>query len=181
MNSRRDFLVTSSALLAGAAFPKALFAQRIGGEVFTNASLGAYTQGLLTQVNFEKVIGSVFTTFLDNGAAAYLLLRAVTASTTSVATASTTQQLTVSPRLTAVLPPRNPAAAAQQPTNFQLHFNITGPAFPQDTYLLDHGTLGRFAAFLVPGSTGKCTASFCYFQNAQPSNPVTIRVGTIFR
>jgi hypothetical protein len=183
MNSRRQFLLTSTAAIAGVTLPRVLFAQRIGGAVYTNASLGAYGQGLLTQANFEKVIGSVFSIFLDNYTAGNLLLRAVTSSAASTAPNSERQQAvnTMRPIGEPVLPPRVIGKTAQQPISFQLHFNISGPSFGQDTYLLDHGTLGRFAAFLVPGSPGKCTASFCYLQTSEPSQPVSRSTGILAR
>jgi hypothetical protein len=183
MNSRRQFLLASTAAIAGATLPRGLFAQRIGGSVYTNASLGAYTQGLLTQANFEKVVGSVFSLFLDNYVADSLLLRAVTSSPTSAVASSAAEQAVsaIRPIGGPILPPRTIGKVAQQPISFQLHFNVSGASFGQDTYLLDHGTLGRFAAFLVPGSPGKCTASFCYLQNPELLPPVSRSTGIVVR
>lgn len=183
MNSRRQFLLASTAAIAGATLSRNLFAQRIGGAVYTNASLGAYTQGLLTQANFEKVVGSVFSLFLDNYAADNLLLRAVTSSPTPASASNAAGQAisTIRPIGAPTLPPRTIGKAAQQPMSFQLHFNVSGVAFGQDTYLLDHGTLGRFAAFLVPGSPGKCTASFCYLQSAELLPPVSRGISGVVR
>ena len=142
MSSRRHFLAAAAATITFAALPKSLFAERLGGDVFSNASLGAYAQGLLTQATFEKHIGSVFTAFLDNNAVGYLTLEKVTA---QPASSATTKQVQI--------------------TSFHLSFS-TNAVFSQGTYLLDHGILGRFAAFLVPGDpvkgSGTCGATFCY-------------------
>ena len=41
MPTRRHFLAATAATITLAALPKSLFAERLGGDVFTNASLGA--------------------------------------------------------------------------------------------------------------------------------------------
>ena len=82
MQSRRRFLAASAATLAAAALPTGLLAEQLGPDVFTNASLGAYTQGLLTQANFSALAGSVFTASLPDGSYRYLALRSVDGTTT---------------------------------------------------------------------------------------------------
>ena len=187
MPSRRNFLAAAAAAMTGAALPHSLFAERLGGDVFTNASLGAYTQGLLTQTTFEKHLGSVFTAFLENNAVGYLLLQKVdglqasmTATNPSLPTANSLQPA-------ATLATQHTVAAAQQQmTAFHLTFS-TSAVFNQGTYLLDHGILGRFAAFLVPGDavkgSGTCGATFCYLANdaikpsvPSPALPVSLRM-----
>ncbi|MES2391201.1 MAG: twin-arginine translocation signal domain-containing protein [Acidobacteriota bacterium] len=159
MNSRRQFLVASSAAMAAAALPKSLFAQRIGGDVFSNASLGAYTQGLLTQEHFEQAVGSTFTIFLEGELAGHLTLMAV-APAAGTSTLSGTSK--VSPKAQLKRPGPTPVPAQVTTTGFHLKFNVNGPKFGQDTYLVDHGTLGRFAMFVVPGEPQQATATFNY-------------------
>lgn len=171
MPSRRHFLAASAATVTAAALPKSLLASSTRHEVFTNASLGAYTQGILTQANFESVVGSTFTLFLDNDAVTYLRLVKVIGASTSGLTA--TQGLSRAP-LTAA---RVPRVAPTQTTSFRLSFSTSGAVFfPQSTYLLDHGTLGEFAAFLVPGdpilASGTCSAVFNYLTAATLNAPV---------
>ena len=160
MSSRRHFLAATAATITFAALPKSLFAERLGGDVFTNASLGAYTQGLLTQATFEKHVGSVFTVFLDNDAVGYLTLQKVVAQPTG---ANASSQLRL---------PGSSATVQLQVTSFHLTFS-TKAVFSQGTYLLDHGILGRFAAFLVPGDSvkgnGSCGATFSYLTSAEAS------------
>jgi hypothetical protein len=162
MSNRRQFLASSAAAVTMAALPSSLFAERMGGKVFTNASLGAYAQGTMTQETFEGVVGSSFKIFLDDFRAAQLRLLSVTPLGAAAATATNNAAPVIKTRASVgrgtvapVAPPK------QQVTGFYLTFSIVGEAFPQDSYLLDHGTLGRFAVFLVPGGTGNCTATFC--------------------
>jgi len=175
MSTRRHFLAATAATITLAALPKSLFAERLGGDVFTNASLGAYGQGLLTQATFEKHIGSTFTAFLDDNAVGYLTLEKVVAQPTGT-NASSELRL-----------PGTSATVQQQVTSFHLTFS-TKAVFPQGTYLLDHGILGRFAAFLVPGDpvkgNGSCGATFSYLTSAAAPTtklPVSLHmsVGTI--
>jgi hypothetical protein len=161
MQTRRDFLAVTSAAMATAFLPESLLAQSRLPEVFSNANLGAYGQGLLTQATFERLIGSTFTVFVGTDLYAFLTLRSVT---NLVPAASTAAPRTSTPRPS---PASSPSSKAPIPiTSFYVDFSIEGPVFPQDTYTLDHGILGRFAAFLVPGqSTGsepRCGATFTY-------------------
>ncbi len=123
--SRRRFLTSAAILTAASTLPSRALASRTGGDVFTNASVGAYVQGLLTREHFETLIGTLFLAFLDDDRTAYMRLRSV-------------EEL--KPRQT------KDAVAA-----FHLSFSTGGVAVEQGSYLLDHATLGRFALFLVPG------------------------------
>jgi hypothetical protein len=175
MKNRRQFLVASSLAAVAAAVPKSLFAmeqQRLGGDVFSNASLEPYLQGEMTQANFEKVVGSTFTIFLDNDQVDYLRLRSVTSGSDAMTNASTKP-------VTAAAQKAKLATAALQPTSFLLHFDFGGPGFPQDSYLLDHGTMGRFALFLVPGSAQKCVATFCTIDSVAVAAPISAPRGTL--
>jgi len=164
MPSRRRFLAASAATFTVAALPKSIFAEQSEANVFTNASLGAYAQGLLTQANFTKQVGTVFTAQRDDGTYAYLTLRSVASSVASPTTPAKPLPVTPITARIAVNPISAPTAT-QTMTTFRLIFDVQGPALPQETYLLDHGTLGSFACFLVPGvsRTGGTTSSatFC--------------------
>jgi hypothetical protein len=165
MPSRRCFLVTSAAAITAVAFPKSLLAERLGGEVFTNGSLGAYAQGILSQANFEAHMGSTFKAFLDNDEVAYLVLQAVTGTNSS-----STISVRLLSRVNSIPALRRPTSNAPEITSFQLSFNTGGAVFSQGTYLLDSVTLGRFACFLVPGAEGHCGATFAYL----PGSPLYV-------
>jgi hypothetical protein len=157
MPSRRHFLATSTAAIAVATLPTPLFAERLGGEVFTNGSLGAYAQGILSQANFESRLGSIFKAFLDNDKVAYLRLQTVTGTS-----ASSTPPLPTQGRVSLSQARRAPTFNSPQITSFQLSFSTGGAIVTQGSYLLDNDTLGRFACFLVPGAEGFCGATFAY-------------------
>lgn len=171
MSTRRHFLAVTAAAVTVAALPKSLFAERLGGDVFTNASLGAYAQGLLTQATFEKHIGSVFTAFLDDDAVGYLTLEKVVGQPTSPSMAAASSNTANQLRM-----PGTSATRQQQVTSFHLTFS-THAVFSQGTYLLDHGILGRFAVFLVPGDSvkgnGSCGATFSYLAGVELSAPAS--------
>ena len=158
MQTRRTFLTATSAALAASILPGSVLAQSPLPQVFTNANVGAYGQGLLTQATFERLIGSTFTVFVDTGLYAFLTLRSVK----NMAVTSAAPALAAGVR---VIPAPGRGKAAPAVTSFFLDFSIRGPVFPQGTYTIDHGTLGRFAAFLVPGKSPtdpSCGATFCY-------------------
>lgn len=167
MPTRRHFLASSSAVCALAVVPKSLLAQS-ARAVFTNASMGAYTQGILTMANFTALVGSTFTAFLPDGGFAYLRLQSVT----SLSTSQTSSNFAT----------RAVQSHAEQPAqlldnSFLLTFASGNQVLPQSTYLVDHGTLGSFAVFLVPGSTtpGSATAhaTFSYLPQAAPISNTT--------
>jgi len=170
MPSRRCFLATSAAAFTAATLPKSLLAERLGGNVFTNGSLGAYAQGILSQANFEAQVGSIFEAFLDNDEVAYLRLQTVTG-TSSAPTPP------IQPRSRANFVPavRVPTVSSLQITSFQLSFSTGGAVFDQGTYLLDSATLGRFACFLVPGGEGSCGATFAYLPGGPSYVPIQPR------
>jgi len=157
MQSRRRFLAASAATLAAAALPTGLLAEQLGPDVFTNASLGAYTQGLLTQAHFSALAGSVFTASLPDGSYRYLALRSVDGTTTLPS-----RSTNASPR--SITTPQITLNTSVQVSVFYLIFDVQGDAIPQGSYLLDHGTLGSFVAFLVagqtPAGTPTCVATF---------------------
>ena len=140
--------------------PASLFAERLGIPVFSNAATGAYQQGLLSRARFTTLVGQSFRIFLDDDQVADLVLHKVM-----------TQQ-------DVALAARDGSAASQlavhklakrwpSPDNcFMLVFHSGSTLVPQDSFVLDHATLGSFAVFLVPGSTtpGRATtiATFNY-------------------
>ena len=169
LSSRRQFLATSAVAFAATSLPKSLLAERTGGELFTSASLGAYAQGILTQATFEGLIGTLFMAFLDNNAVAYMRLVSVTGNSPSTGSA------VKGSAATSLL--RRPANTVNSVVSFQASFSTGGANFSQGSYLLDHGTLGRFACFLVPSDPmggPTCSATFCYLASgiiAQPPRP----------
>ena len=176
MSTRRRFLSVSAAVLTTAALPKRLFAEQTRVQVFTNASAGAYTQGLLTEANFAKQIGSVFNAFFPGGEVARLTLMSVKSYAPAATSAIGRNEVLAKPPLRqTLLKTATPAS-----TSFALSFNIDGPLLAQGSYLLDHGILGSFAAFLVPGDQTSgiqsCGAVFNYLASsngfpAQPPDP----------
>jgi hypothetical protein len=149
MYNRRIFLSLSGGALAAAVLPSNSFASGPGKSVFSPQSLGAYTQGKMTYDVFQSVQGSVFTAFLSDGQVAYLRLNKVVDFATASATASNTPIATPQSGLAS----RAAIAKKQaiQISGFSLQFSVRGPLTEQGTYLLDHGTLGRIALFVVPG------------------------------
>jgi hypothetical protein len=73
------------------------------------------------------------------------------------------------------------AQAEANESSFSVLFSCDAPV-QQQTYLLDHGTLGRFSVFLVPGAGAggqpTCTASFNYLTSALQT-PVALPVRTL--
>ena len=174
MSTRRHFLALTSAAAAASALPGTLRAQ-FPTEVFSNANLGAYAQGLLTQSTFERNVGSVFKAFHPDRNVSYLTLLAVIDMTPAAVSArrSAASQSHVSGL-------QKGALAAGDSPSFDLAFAVSGPAIVQQSYTLDHGILGRFVAFLVPGLSSNggntCGASFNYLTGPAPRTthgPVT--------
>lgn len=193
MPSRRRFLAASAATLTAAALPKSIFAEQSEANVFTNASLGAYTQGLLTLANFAKQVGTVFTVQRDDGSYGYMTL--LSAASVVLGANAPLKPAPTAPSVAPIAPriSVNPVSApvvTQGLTTFRLVFDVQGPSLPQQTYLLDHGTLGSFACFLVPGmsSSGGPTSSatFCELAAANtvkapvslPKPPIASPVGS---
>lgn len=177
MSTRRQFLAASSAVCALSALPQRLFAQFAPHDLFANGYVAAYTQGLLTQPNFEAVTGSRFTVLLDDGGYTYLTLESVTS--LSPATVKSFARVT---NTRASLAASQASIPAPQTESFSVQFSVSGAPLSQQTYLLDHGTLGRFSAFLVPsgGSTNTCTAIFNYVAPGTViTNPAAMQGGPI--
>jgi hypothetical protein len=172
--TRRRFLAISAAAVVVATRPPRLLAQRFGIPVFSNAALGAYQQGLLTRARFTQLVGQSFRVFLDKALVADIQLTGV-ATQEDVATAAR---------------PDTPAAkrdvqklAKLWPSTdncFILTFATGVTLVPQGSFILDHGTLGSFVVFLVPGSTtpGKATslATFNYLPKTGIARPPALPI-----
>ena len=144
MTNRRQFLALSTFAVASSAWAKAAPADRLGGPVFSEASRGAYAQGLLTRKHLEALVGSLFMVFLDDDAVAYMRLKKVAEFPSSVSSANTNT------------------------TVKRVGVTATSSATAVESfYVVDHGTLGRFAVLLVPSPESApertCTATFTSF------------------
>ncbi len=129
-------------------------------NVFSSGFLGAFDQGLMTQANFEKQLGSLFMMFLDDSSVVYMRLVSVTENKPPVAAARATT------------PVRAAKTSAKPPVvvSFTVRFKAETPLQKQGSYIVDHGTLGRFTLFVVPGfdevGAPTCSAVFSSLQKA---------------
>lgn len=156
MADRRSFLAMSSGAVLAAALGPAVRAQSTSNSLFSNRNLGAYAQGLMTQATFERLVGSVFTVDLGDGKYAWITLLSAKDASSLTASSSSTSKLRVSTA-------GNTAATGRSSSSFILNFTTGGKLVPQESYTLDHGRLGSFVAFLVPGDPVKgvtCSAVF---------------------
>ncbi len=110
----------------------------------------------MTQATFERFVGSVFTVDLGDGKYAWITLLSAKDASSLTASSSSTSKLRVSTA-------GNTAATGRSSSSFILNFTTGGKLVPQESYTLDHGRLGSFVAFLVPGDPVKgvtCSAVF---------------------
>jgi hypothetical protein len=159
LTDRRSFLILGSGAALGSTLPSSLFAQVASSDLFSNRNLGLYTQGLMTQATFERVVGSVFRATLDTGSYANLTLVGVKAATFSAPAKPVSSGIKMRSGLVVASAP----VAASTPKAFTLNFTSGSRLVPQGSYELDHGTLGSFVLFLVPGDPvrgGTCSACF---------------------
>jgi hypothetical protein len=157
--NRRSFLALGSSVAIVSALSEKLFAQSSSSDVFSARNLEAYSQGAMTQSKFEGVVGSFFTIELGTGRYASLKLVSVKAVASS---ASTPAQPAVG-KLRVLAGGGSAPVAPPSSSKFNLNFSSGFQLVPQGTYTLDHGTLGKFPAFLVPGDPvhgGTCSACF---------------------
>jgi hypothetical protein len=150
MSDRRRFLLLSSAALACVAAPRVLLAEstnRRGIPVFSNAALGAAQQGLLTKAHFDPLVGSSFHAFLDDYQVMDITLFKVTDLAAKSAATTTTTSVTATKRLSSTI-----ARPGRMTTGFTLAFYTGSTVIPQDSYVLDHGSLGSFTTLLVAGN-----------------------------
>jgi hypothetical protein len=152
MKTRRQFVHLSLAALSISVLHP-LHAQRLGGAVFVRGNVDAYEHGGLTQAVFERHVGSLFNAYLDDDKTASLRLTKVKPDGARAAKDGK-EKLVVAVK--SVIPM----------TAFSLVFDTGGVEIPQDSYLVDHGVLGRFAIFLVPGiATDGRTTCIAYFSS----------------
>lgn len=158
MHDRRHFLLNSTALLA-AVTTRGAFAQQAATEdAFSNATLGAYQQGILTQTQFEHEIGSLFMFFIKTTDVIYARLRSVTPYEGRPPANLTGRIIT---------PRRATSSFTRQVNTFTLLFDCENPLPEQKSLIIDHATQGRFVMFLVPGTsstrTPTCSGVFTTF------------------
>ncbi|WP_263385225.1 DUF6916 family protein [Granulicella arctica] len=111
----------------------------------------------MTEAVFEKHVGSLFTMYLYKNNMVFLRLDKVNHVGVKTAPDQTEK-------------PGALALSSIAMTAFSLVFDSNNVEVPQDSYLVDHGVLGRFTMFLVPGLalSGKktCIAYFSSFKQA---------------
>ncbi|MFC6646290.1 hypothetical protein ACFQBQ_11980 [Granulicella cerasi] len=175
MPTRRHFLSLSAAAATGLALPRSIHALVPQEQVFSNANLGAYTQGTMTASLFQGMINAEFTVALGNYEYSKIRLRKVTMVNppTSEQVAAANQGKRIYPVGADLTQNRAPL----QPSSFTLSFDVEGQAFPDGTYVVDNGTLGSVAITLASGGPGKCLASFSSFVT-QKVSPVRRTLAT---
>lgn len=169
--TRRHFL--QSAVLSALAvnFPLSAFAQKLlnrSGRDFDPETLVIFN-GISPQT-FEPWIGSRFRMSLNNKPQGSLVLLSVDNAGPEASTetkeepyrANTVSRSGPVPRLS-----NEPVI-----TTFALHFQRTGNALPQGTYMLSHDWLGTFPLLLVPSGLSEaqstCTAIFSLLNQIRP-------------
>jgi hypothetical protein len=157
MFSRRSFLAASAASVAYLASPLRLIAQaahRQGIPVFSPAALGAAQQHILTAARFEQLVGSSFRAYLDNDVIAEIVLKKVLVPTYSSAYVASANAPS-NPTLLRSALQRQAGYGTLKPKHpincFSLVFHTGSTYIPADNYVLDHGLLGSFTAYLDPG------------------------------
>jgi len=164
MSTRRSFVVNLAAAAAYLASPRRLFAQsaaRLGIPAFSPAALGASQQGNLNLARFQALIGSSFRAFLDDNEVVDIVL--IKVSTMDAINAAEQATLPAANRSKVKSAGRPPAPQSAGLT-FVVQFSSGNKYIPQDTYVLDNGTLGSFSVLLVPGAINApaktCSALF---------------------
>jgi hypothetical protein len=132
--SRRHLFRVGQALLAAAALPKAAFSTEVGETGFR-----------LSQKGFEPLVNATFRLQSDSGASQWLTLLSVADMTTKAPAYETAM----------VMPRHLKIPASPRTETFALHFQSTGDALRQGTYVLEHEATGRLPLFIVP--SGKFT------------------------
>lgn len=150
-------MTKSAAIVLCASSRRLLGLQHEQREIFSGANLGAFTQGLLTEANLQRVVGTLFMVFLDEYRVSYMRLREVSASSPPPL---------VNPEQVHVAPLVRKKTLVPGTESFLLVFNSDTELTSQGSYVVDHGTLGRFTLFMVPGGQGPgqttCVCTFNY-------------------
>jgi hypothetical protein len=138
--TRRQIFQLGPALLAAAAMPAKVF----GGTPRPGLS-DAEAALLYSKDRFRTLVNSSFAVRSQAAARSWLVLLSV-------------EDLTAAPD----------ALHAGQPRfdTFALHFYGAGEPLSQNTYELEHATLGRFSLFVVPSGASKYTATINRFTGA---------------
>jgi hypothetical protein len=138
--SRRHLLGFAPAFLAATTTPTA----------FAQESHAAERTAGLTREGFAKLVNSSFTVQLATGTHAYLVLGSVE---------DLNRKADSDESAMAVPPPRR-RSFTPQTDSFALHFYGAGAGLSQQTYTVEHDSLGRFELFLVPSGPSSYTATF---------------------
>ena len=161
VNTRRRFLASSALTVFAISHPGLMLGQQADKNVFSGGFLGAFDQGLMTQGNFEKQLGSLFMMFLDDQSVSYMRLISVMENkppTVPVRAKASGRTAKTSEKATPIV------------VSFTARFKADKPLEEQGSYVIDHGTLGRFTLFLVPGideaGAPTCSAVFSRLQKA---------------
>jgi uncharacterized protein DUF6916 len=153
--SRREFLQRSGLLAAGAVLPVSAFAGTkpektpggASGAPGTGTGLGTVSgDAPWSLASFQQALGTEFAVQqTPGGSPVWLLLTAVTDTSTSPATSKVILAVPT-PQAYSVPPPMN---------SFLLSFSASlAQPLTQGTYPVNHGTLGMFSLFIVPGAQG---------------------------
>jgi hypothetical protein len=165
-STRRRFLAGAALAISGASFARLMAQQspKIRGGLFDPDSL-SILEGASAQT-FERWIGSSFRISLNGRPVGSLVLVSVDEPGTDTSTFNDRSRASVRPLNRIVAAQESEAPST---TTFSLHFQASGKALPQDTYLLSHDWLGTFPLFLVPSAPGGkagYTATFTLLNDA---------------
>ena len=145
--SRRYVFRLGQALLATAAMPAKIF-----GAGWESDSGGREVPRLssLSRESFQPLVGSGFAVRSGPETHTWLTLLSV-------------EDMTYQPpayQPPMAVPPKRPVAPAVKLDTFALHFQGAGDSLSQDTYVLEHESLGRLDLLLVPSGISQYAAIF---------------------
>ena len=127
--SRRHLFRVGQALLAVAAMPKSAFSSESGEKTFE-----------LTQKGFAPLVNASFRVQFDSGVSRWFTLLSIEDMTPNAQAYETAM----------VMPRHLKIPASPRTETFALHFQSTGEALRQGTYVFEHPTTGRLPLFIVP-------------------------------
>ena len=146
--SRRNFLVAGQALLAAAAFPRKFFGAA--------ATLDAASLLSWTKETFQPLVNSSFAVRTGPLVATWLTLL-------SVEDMNPKHPSQTAPVGSGTKVPKTPPPVVD---TFALHFHGTGEKLQQETYELEHPSLGRFSLFIVPSGATTYTAIISHVESS---------------
>ena len=153
--SRRHFLHTASlTVIAGTVLPGALAqsAQSLNDDRFNPDQLSILNR--VSPLTFKPFIGEAFDATLAGEFKDRLILLAVNQPDPG-------KQETKVAGVRFVGPVPKPSQQATQ--NFSLHFQGSSAALKQDTYTMEHASLGSFPLFIVPAGPGAPSTTYTAF------------------